>query len=59
MLGFQLDRDCTELVSQALQHGLLINVTNGNTVRLLPPLIISEAEATELAEGVANLILGL
>jgi acetylornithine/N-succinyldiaminopimelate aminotransferase len=59
MLGFQLDRDCPELVQRALDDGLLINVTAGNTVRLLPPLIISEAQATELAEGVANLILGL
>ncbi len=59
MLGFQLDRDCPELVARALEAGLLINVTSGNTVRLLPPLLISESEATELANGVAELILGL
>ncbi|QFU76939.1 aspartate aminotransferase family protein [Halioglobus maricola] len=59
MLGFQLDRDCPGLVQEALEAGLLINVTAGNTVRLLPPLIISEQEARELAEGVANLIAGL
>ncbi|MEH6587563.1 MAG: aspartate aminotransferase family protein [Halioglobus sp.] len=59
MLGVQLDRDCPELVQRALDNGLLINVTSGNTVRLLPPLIITEAQATELAEGVANLILEL
>ena len=59
MLGFELDRDCPELVERALNAGLLINVTNGNTVRLLPPLLINRAEATELAGGVAELILGL
>ena len=59
MLGFQLDRDCPELVQLALDNGLLINVTAGNTIRLLPPLVINESEATELAEGVANLIRGL
>ena len=59
MLGFELDRDCPELVERALNAGLLINVTSGNTVRLLPPLIINRAEATELAGGVAELILGL
>ena len=59
MLGFQLDRDCTELTERALEAGLLINVTAGNTIRLLPPLNINEAEARELAEGVANLIVGL
>ena len=59
MIGLQLDRDCPELVQTALENGLLINVTAGNTIRLLPPLVINEAEATELAEGVASLILGL
>ena len=59
MLGFQLDRDCPEMVQLALDNGLLINVTANNTIRLLPPLIINEAQATELAEGIANLILDL
>jgi acetylornithine aminotransferase len=56
MLGFELDRDCGELVTRALDAGLLINVTAGNTVRLLPPLIINEDESRELGEGVARLI---
>jgi acetylornithine aminotransferase len=43
-------------VATALEAGLLINVTAGNTIRLLPPLIISEPEALELAQGVARLI---
>jgi len=59
MLGFALDRECPELVQNALDAGLLINVTAGNTVRLLPPLIINEAEAVELGEGVARLIRGI
>ena len=56
MIGIELQRDCGELVTRALDAGLLINVTAGNTVRLLPPLVISEAEARELADGVARLI---
>lgn len=56
MLGFELQRDCAELVQRGLDAGLLINVTAGNTLRLLPPLVISEPEALELAEGVARLI---
>ena len=59
MLGFELDRECPDLVQRALDAGLLINVTAGKTVRLLPPLVISEEEARELAEGVANLIASL
>jgi acetylornithine aminotransferase len=56
MLGIELETDCTELVQRGLDAGLLINVTAGNTIRLLPPLVINEAEARELAEGVARLI---
>lgn len=59
MLGFELDRECPDLVQRALDAGLLINVTAGKTVRLLPPLVISDEEARELAEGVANLIASL
>jgi acetylornithine/N-succinyldiaminopimelate aminotransferase len=56
MLGIELRRDCGELVQRALDNGLLINVTAGNTIRLLPPLIITEQQALELAAGVAALI---
>ncbi len=56
MLGIELQRDCGELVQSALDAGLLINVTAGNTIRLLPPLVINAQEARELAGGVAALI---
>jgi acetylornithine/N-succinyldiaminopimelate aminotransferase len=59
MLGIELRHDCGELVQQGLDAGLLINVTAGNTVRLLPPLIINEQEALALAGGVAALIRAL
>lgn len=57
MIGIELTIDCGGLVEAALAEGLLINVTAGNTVRLLPPLIIGEAEALALADGVADLVL--
>ncbi len=56
MLGIELRRDCGELAQRGLDAGLLINVTAGNTVRLLPPLVINEQEARDLASGVAALI---
>jgi len=48
MLRVALDRPCAELLKIALDHRLLINVTAGNIVRLLPPLILTDAEADEL-----------
>ncbi len=56
MLGIELHKDCGELVQRGLDAGLLINVTAGNTVRLLPPLVINERESCDLARGVAELI---
>jgi acetylornithine aminotransferase len=56
MIGIELDRPCTELVGRALERGLLINVTNGNTIRLLPPLVISDDDADHLVQRVTELI---
>ena len=56
MLGIELDRGCYELVKVALAQGLLINVTADKTVRLLPPLIMSDDEAAQVVERVSRLI---
>ena len=59
MIGIELEVDCAELVGQALEEGLLINVTAGSVVRLLPPLILSEEEADQISEVLGRLIKGL
>jgi acetylornithine/N-succinyldiaminopimelate aminotransferase len=56
MIGIELDRPCGELVGLALAAGLLINVTNDKVVRLLPPLVFSDAEAEQLVALLAPLI---
>ena len=56
MIGIELNRDCGELVKIALDRGLLISVANGNVVRLLPPLILSEDEGVKIVEEVTSLI---
>ena len=56
LIGIELDRQCGELVSMALQQGLLINVTAERVVRLLPPLILSEPEADDLINRVSGLL---
>lgn len=48
MTGIQFDRDCPELVAMCRDRSLLINVTAGSVVRLVPPLVISESEIDEL-----------
>jgi len=56
LLAIELDRPCAELVPQALDEGLLINVTAGQVVRLLPPLTLSNDEAAMLVDRVSTLI---
>ncbi|MFV1997630.1 MAG: aspartate aminotransferase family protein [Acidiferrobacterales bacterium] len=56
MIGIELDRDCGELMGAALDKGLLINVTAGNVLRLLPPLILSQPQCDQLAAGVTELL---
>jgi len=56
MIGIELNTDCGELVAQAREQGLLINVTAGKVVRLLPTLILTDAETKSLVDGVSALI---
>jgi acetylornithine/N-succinyldiaminopimelate aminotransferase len=56
MIGIELDRPCGDLVSAALERGLLINVTNEKTIRLLPPLIFDEAQIELLVATLSGLV---
>ena len=48
MIGIELHRAHPELVNIALKNRLLINLTAGCVIRLLPPLILSQAQAEEI-----------
>ncbi len=56
MIGIELSGDCGVLVERALERRLLINVTAGRVVRLLPPLIISEDELRHIIDTVCFLV---
>jgi len=56
MIGIELDRPCIQLVTRGLDAGLLINVTADKVVRLLPPLVMSDAEGAELVSAMVSLI---
>ena len=56
MIGIELDQPCGDLTKLALDAGLLINVTADKVIRLLPPLVINEAEAKELVERLSQVI---
>ena len=56
MIGIELARPCGELVTKALDAGLLINVTREKVIRLLPPLILSRQEADQIIDILVPLI---
>ncbi len=56
LIGITMQRACAEMVGIALEHGLLINVTADNVVRLLPPLIIDEHQTNELLTRLSDTI---
>jgi acetylornithine aminotransferase len=49
MVGVELDRPCGDVVKRALAAGLVTNVTADKVIRLLPALVIKEAEVRQLA----------
>ena len=57
MIGIELDHACTELAVLAKVKGILINVTgDGRIVRMLPPLTLSDSEASLIVGVISKLI---
>ncbi len=56
MIGVELDRPCAALVAAGLEAGFLINVTAEKVIRLLPPLVMTDAEADALVDGVVTVV---
>jgi acetylornithine aminotransferase len=56
MLGIELEKPCGVIMNRALEAGLLLSVTADTVIRLVPPLIITEAEADEIASILVPLI---
>ena len=48
MIGIELDRPCGALIDRAADAGLLLSVTAERVIRLVPPLILTTAEADEI-----------
>lgn len=48
MIGVELSQPCGQLIGQAAERGLLISVTADTVIRLVPPLILTRAQADEI-----------
>jgi acetylornithine aminotransferase len=56
MIGIELAQPCGDIAGLALEQGLLINVTADCVIRLLPALVMQQAEAQQLIDGLSGLI---
>jgi acetylornithine aminotransferase len=56
MIGVELDRPCGALVARAAAAGLLISVTADRVIRLVPPLVLTAAEADEVVQRLAPVV---
>jgi len=51
LIGVEMDvKDASYIVTNAIKNGLLVNVTAGNVVRLVPPLTVTFNEIDEFIE---------
>ncbi len=48
ILGVQLTKELAGFSAKCLEHGAIVNITAGTTIRLVPPLIIENAQIDEV-----------
>jgi acetylornithine/succinyldiaminopimelate/putrescine aminotransferase len=58
LLGVQLDEgiEAPVVYARMLEQGIICNAVNPTTIRLAPPLTVSEAELTEAADALRNVL---
>ena len=56
IIGVELDRPCGALIGCAAEAGLLISVTADSVIRIVPPLILTAAEADEIVARLAPVV---
>ena len=56
MIGIELNHECGYFTDAAAEKGVLLNVTAGNVIRLLPPLTIQEEEIDQVVEVIDSIV---
>lgn len=56
IIGIELMKPCREIPSRALEKRLLLGISNDNTLRLLPPLIIEKKHVEMIITIITDLI---
>lgn len=56
MIGVPVGERCPEILSACADRGVLVNCAGGGTIRLVPPLVISDAEIDQAASVIDDTI---
>lgn len=56
LIGIELNQACGDVVTLALEKGLVLNVTAGCVIRLLPPLILSDQDADQIVAILTDIL---
>lgn len=56
MQGLVTEKSSTEIAAKALEAGLVIITAGADVIRLLPPLVITEADVDEMVEKLAGVL---
>ncbi|MEK9656415.1 MAG: aspartate aminotransferase family protein, partial [Halieaceae bacterium] len=56
MIGIQPTVATESIVRRGLERRLLLNIAGGDTIRVLPPLIMSAEQAGQLGAGIADVL---
>ena len=59
LLAVEVNAPCPQVVTQAMERGVLLNVTQDSVIRLLPPFILTDEEADRIVATVVELVHGL
>lgn len=59
LIGMELVMECSNIVNACLERGFLINCTEGNVLRFMPPLIITEKEIDALLDALDDIFHGI
>ena len=55
MIGIELNHECGYFTDAAAENGVILNVTAGNVIRLIPPLIISKNEIDRVVDVINSI----
>ena len=59
LIGMELSFDAGDIVKKCMERGILINYTNGNILRFIPPLIVTADEVDLLINALEEIFMGI